>query len=189
MIAIMSADIAQNLAGLASDLRIYETGEPVFRRGSTVEWLHHIEDGAVNLLRFKADGSVVVLQRAEQGYFLAEASLFSSTYHCDAAAVTATRVRRFPKSQVLQLLRSDCEFASAWAEYLSREVQRVRGRAEILSLRRLEDRLDAWLEAHNRIMPPRGSWVSLARELGVSPEALYRHLADRNRTRVDRPST
>ena len=179
MIRIMVEEVLGRLAGLRSEVRTYEPSALVFRRDSPVEWLHLIEQGSVNLLRYKADGSVVVLQRADEGYFLAEASLFSSVYHCDAVAMAASRVRRFPKPQVIEALRSDCGFASAWAEYLSREVQRVRARAEILSLRRLDDRLEAWLATRGGELPPKGSWAGLARDLGVSPEALYRHLAQR----------
>ena len=71
------------------------------------------------------------------------------------------------------------EFAEAWAEYLTREVQEARLRSEILSLKTVARRLDAWLLSHGGHMPAKGEWKSLAHQIGVSPEALYRELARR----------
>ena len=40
-----------------------------------------------------------------------------------------------------------------------------------------------WIGIHKRVrngeMPPKGEWVGLAAELGVTPEALYREMANR----------
>jgi hypothetical protein len=57
-------------------------------------------------------------------------------------------------------------------QYLSREMQRMRSRAELLSMKKLSDRLNAWLELRDGAMPGKGQWVSVAREIGVSTEAL-----------------
>lgn len=176
MIAIMSPDLTEQFAALPSERRSYAAGEQLFGRDTRVEWLHYVERGLIHLVRYKADGTMTVLQRAEAGYFLAEASLFSATYHCDGCAIAPTDVIRFPKPAVLAALGNRPDFAAAWSHYLSREVQRSRARAELLSLRRLSDRLDAWLDSRGGELPPKGQWVSVAREIGVSPEALYRYL-------------
>jgi len=177
MIQIMSNQIAERFRALPSEHHDYVPGDLVFRRDGPVEWLHFVDRGLVHLLRYKADGGMTVLQRAEANYFLAEASLFSPSYHCDAQAITAASLTRFRKSAVIAALNSDPELAAEWAKYLSREVQRTRARAELLALRKLSDRLDAWLEIGDRVLPEKGQWISVAREIGVSPEALYRHLA------------
>ena len=179
MIPIMSKEMLERFEHLPLERVALAAGDTVFRRDDAVEWLHFVERGLVHLLRFKADGSVTVLQRAEAGYFLAEASIFSPAYHCDAGAVTDAELVRAPKAAVLAALKTDPEFAANWAQYLSHEVQRTRSRAELLSLRKLSDRLDAWLELRNGGLPEKGQWISVAREIGVSPEALYRHLAAR----------
>jgi len=46
-------------------------------------------------------------------------------------------------------------------------------------LKTVAARLDAWLAFHDNQLPPRGKRVEFAREIGVSPEALYRELARR----------
>jgi hypothetical protein len=65
------------------------------------------------------------------------------------------------------------------ARSFAREVQIARFRAEILSIRRLSDRLDAWLDLNGGVLPEKGRWLSLAGDLAVAPEALYRELAKR----------
>jgi hypothetical protein len=44
-------------------------------------------------------------------------------------------------------------------------------------MRRVSDRLDAWLELHGE--PEKGEWIRVADQIGVSPPALYRELARR----------
>lgn len=43
-------------------------------------------------------------------------------------------------------------------------------------MRTVWERLDGWLALHGEL-PPRGGWIEIAREIGVTPEALYRELA------------
>ncbi len=52
-------------------------------------------------------------------------------------------------------------------------------RSEILSMRTVVKRLDAWLLSHGDRLPAKGEWKNLALQIGVSPEALYRELARR----------
>lgn len=61
-------------------------------------------------------------------------------------------------------------------------VQAARLRAEIRSLPKVADRLDAWLAAGNRL-PERGQWQDAAAELGVTREAMHRELSRRRRAR------
>lgn len=51
-----------------------------------------VTDGCANLVRYQEDGRPAVLQRARRGTVLAEASVFSDHYHCDAVAAMATEV-------------------------------------------------------------------------------------------------
>lgn len=177
MIAIMLQDLPDHFAKLPSDRTAVRAGKLVFCRGSAVEWLHCVEVGTVHLLRYQEAGAVTVVQRAVSGDFLAEASLFSSFYHCDAVAESPSEVVRYRKRSVIAAMRASPEFAESWAQYLSREVQRTRARAEIFSNRRLADRLSTWLATRDGALPGKGQWASVAKEIGVTPAALYRHLA------------
>jgi CRP-like cAMP-binding protein len=177
MIAIMfngSGELPGNERELAG-------GATLFHRGDDVTHMAFVLEGEVRLIRHLATGKPVILQRAKAGAMLAEASLFSATYHCDAVAVSNARVRLVEKPLMLQRLQADHEFASSWMRQLSTEIRDARMRSEILSLRTISDRLDAWLAWHDA-GPPRGSWRQLAEDIGVSPEALYREIARRKAT-------
>jgi hypothetical protein len=64
-------------------------------------------------------------------------------------------------------------------------VQRARAQVEIVSLKKVSERLDAWL-ALSGDLPPKGQWHRLASEIGVTPEALYREIARRRNTEPTR---
>ncbi len=91
----------------------------------------------------------------------------------------ATRTIAIAKPVIQRAMTDDPGLGQSWAAYLAREVQATRARAEILALRTVAGRLDAWLAMHAGVMPPRGDWKSIAGEIGVSAEALYREMAKR----------
>ena len=68
---------------------------------------------------------------------------------------------------------------NVWASYLARELQRARLRSEILSLKTVAQRLDAWIGWNGGRPPEKGEWKFVASQIGVSPEALYREIAKR----------
>ena len=138
--------------------------------------LYVVVDGLVRLVRHQANGATVVLQRAHAGELLAEASLFASRYHCDAVAEQASRVACIDKTGALRALRDDPRGSLELAAHLAGEVQSARARAELLSLRTVSERLQAWRALHGEL-PPRGRWIRVAQEIGVTPEALYRVLS------------
>lgn len=179
MIAIMSARHIESLLLHAERDLAFRDGDPVFRAGDAVRSLFVVRSGAARLVRRQRSGDELVLQRAAPGQLLAEASLFAPQYHCDAVADGETVLARIPKARALALHRDDPEWLQQFAAHLAGEVQRARARAELLSFKRVGERLDTWLTLTARPLPPRGEWVALAAELGVSPEALYRELARR----------
>ena len=77
------------------------------------------------------------------------------------------------------MLAKSPEFSNVWSNYLAQELQRSRLRSEILSLKTVAGRLDAWIAWNGRDAPEKGEWKLLASEIGVSPEALYREIAKR----------
>ncbi len=177
MIRIMPA-LDQSLwtAGRAQSLA---PGETLFRAGDRVRLLYRVESGTMRLVRSLPHGSDLTIQRAGAGAILAEASLFASTYHCDAVALAATCVRGVPVRGLLQALEGDPALARAFAQHLAHEVQAARARAEIVALKTTRERLDAWLALNGGGLPAKGRWRELAEEIAVTPEALYRELAGR----------
>jgi CRP-like cAMP-binding protein len=176
MIAIMSAIIIQRLLSMSGSHLALRPGQTLFCAGDAVRNLYVVVDGQVRLVRHQANGAAVVLQRAHAGELVAEASLFASRYHCDAVAEQASRIARIDKTRVLRALHEDPRGSLELAAHLAGEVQGARARAELLSLRTVGERLQAWQALHGEL-PPRGRWIEVAQEIGVTPEALYRVLS------------
>lgn len=179
MIEIMSKALLELLRPLPARSGALATGKYLFRQGDAVRALHHVLEGEVHLVRLQSGGEQLILQRARSGAILAEASLFSDRYHCDAIAVMPTRTLAIDKSAMRAALDGCPKLAAGWAAYLAHEVQKTRLRAEILSLRTVADRLDAWIAANDGRLPIKGEWKTVAAEIGTSSEALYRERARR----------
>jgi len=179
MIKIMSDDLVQLLIDKAGKQRSLAQGAHLFHQGDMVRSLFVVEEGLVELTRHQRDGASVVLQRATCRTVLAEASMYSKSYHCDGVVVMPSSVFEWPKAAFVRHLQEDDAFSKLWAGHLAREVQSARYRSEILSRRTVAERLDGWLVWQGNVLPPKGQWKSVAAQIGVSPEALYRELAKR----------
>jgi len=178
MIEIMSSEIALLLPSSCRRSISFEAGEPIFHLGDKVRFIYIVRSGLIHLFRDQENGARLMLQRAEAGSILAEPSLFSDTYHCNAVAVRMTEAWSISRDVIRDRLRSGGVFAEAWTKHLGNEVQRSRLQSEILSIRQVSARLDAWLVWHGSL-PAKGGWITLAAEIGVSPEALYREIGRR----------
>ncbi|MEO1797419.1 MAG: cyclic nucleotide-binding domain-containing protein, partial [Pseudomonadota bacterium] len=159
-----------------------EAGELLFRRDDPVRHAFLLLRGRVLLRRTLKDGGILTLHTAHAGDLVAEASLFATHYHCDAVVDAATTVAALPKAKLMTHLSGAAlqEPPSLRAfKRTAEELQTLRMRIEIMRLRKVADRLEAYLELYG---PPRaGAWVRVADWIGVSPPALYRELAKRPR--------
>ena len=153
-------------------------GSTLFRAGDQVREMFIVCSGCVELQRHTRTGGRLVLSRAGTGAILAEASAYSDRYHCDAVAAETSLVLSVPTARFRAFLADHPAMAEIWARTLARGVQAARLRAEIRSLTRVSERLDAWLDAGNTL-PEKGRLQDVAAEISVSREALYRELARR----------
>ena len=110
--------------------------------------------------------------------------MHSDAYHCDAVAMAPTRTLALPVREIRARMASNHSFSEAWTRHLAHEVQRARLHAEILSLKTVAARLDAWVVWNDGHAPEKGEWKPVAEQIGVSPEALYRELARRRKLRA-----
>ena len=154
-------------------------GEPLFLRQEPVRSMFLVTSGTITLERSLPDGTGLTVHTAGAGRLLAEASLFAETYHCDGIARGGARIAVMPRLRFLETLDAHPELARGLLADTAQEVQSLRTRVEILRLRRLGDRLDAWLELYGK--PGLGGWVRVADAIGVTPAALYRELSRRRR--------
>lgn len=163
---------------LQAPVRHVEAGETIFRTGDLVQHVFLVRHGSVALVRQLPSGDQAYLQRATENEMLAEASAYAEKYHCDCVVLKRSTLAVLSRAHFRAELRNSVDLAEAWAAHLSRMVQRTRMRAEIRSLKTVADRLDAWLAEYGPL-PEKGEWQSVAHELSVSREALYRELARR----------
>jgi CRP-like cAMP-binding protein len=129
MILIMSSEIFDLLKTSAGSRHTLDPGEHLFHLGDPVRRLYLVLEGEAHLVRFDEDGGAVILQRRGLGGVVAEASLFSKTYHCDAVAKAATTVHSIPRTGLRKRLREETVFAEAFMAHLAHEVQNTRFRA------------------------------------------------------------
>ncbi|WP_050626320.1 Crp/Fnr family transcriptional regulator [Bradyrhizobium viridifuturi] len=174
----MSDELYLTFRDLPGRKRELEPGEALFHRGDTVRRVYFVIRGAIHLVRHQASGTSLVIQRAGAGQIIAEASLFATKYHCHAVAMLPTAVWSVAKSELLSHISGDPNIGLTFVKALAHELQHSRFQVEVLSMKTVAARLDAWIE-WNGGLPPKGEWVSLAAELAVSPEALYREISRR----------
>ena len=158
--------------------RRLKPGQTLFRAGTRSAGLYEVVSGVVRLIRVDRSGREAVLQTASAGETLAEASLFSSAYHCDAIAAAEAVVRLYPKNSVLAALQRDPEIAKSFAAMLARQVMALRTRLERRNIRSARDRVRHYLTvniaADGRSVTLPGTVKQLAADLGLTHEALYR---------------
>ncbi len=157
-----------------------ETNQTVFQAGDRVRLMYLVTEGEIDLVRYSKDGIKMILARVQPGSVLAEASAYSSHYHCASLANSPSLLRSLPVSEFRERIHGFPDAAQIWAARLARELQNARMQSEIRSLKTVAERLDAWL-GDNNVLPPKGQMQDLAHFLGVSREALYRELAQRRK--------
>jgi CRP-like cAMP-binding protein len=161
--------------------RKLKAGEALFRLGSKTVGLYEVIAGRVRLSRVDRSGREIVLHVAGPGETLAEASLFSPQYHCDAIATIDATVRVYPKRQVLAAFEENPKAARAFTETLAVQVMSLRTRIEQRNIRSARERVRHFLTVNvgpdRRTVELRGTLKDLAAEIGLTHEALYRTLA------------
>lgn len=153
-------------------------GERLFAQQQRPGHMYFVVNGEVVLERSGARGDTLVLQRVRHG-FVAEASLQSARYHCDALVTASGQAVALPIAPLKEELARDSTFALRWIDMLNGEVRRLRAQCERMSLKGVRERLLHLLETegrHGRLSIQSGL-KSLATELAVSHEALYRTVA------------
>jgi CRP-like cAMP-binding protein len=151
----------------------------LFRTGQRTIGAYQVLSGRVRLARVDRSGRETVLYTAGSGDMIAEASLFSSIYHCDAIASTAAKVRLYAKDGVLAEFKRNPEAAKSFMTRLARQVMDLRTRMELRNIHSARDRVRHYLALHagadGATVPIEGTLKEL--ELGLTHEALYRTLA------------
>jgi CRP-like cAMP-binding protein len=153
-------------------------GTLLFKTGKKPEWMFFVLSGEVTLERLGPHGDSVVLQRTRHG-FVSEASLQSPKYHCDAVVVANSEIIQIPIRTLADALSADTAFAGRWINMLNQEVKRLRLQCERLSMKSVKDKILHLIntEGQNGKYQVSTGLKSLAGEIGITHEAMYRTLA------------
>ncbi len=171
----MADEILNLFRSLKPSRRTLAAGESLFAFGDPANALFHVEQGSIRMMR-----AGVPLHTAEAGTAFAEWALFTETCPCDAVAETDAVVLAFAKTPVLLQLKAHPDIALAFAALLARDLHRMRGRLELVRQKGARERVLGYLvragAADRAITLPR-TLTEVARDIGITREALYRTLA------------
>jgi CRP-like cAMP-binding protein len=155
----------------------FEKGDYLFHQGKKPEYMFFIVSGEAVLARISSHGEPTTLQRCKGG-FVSEASLLTDVYHCDAIATHNGQAITLPIQSLRDAL-SDSKFSLKWVQLLSKEIMRLRTHSERLGLKDIRSKLIHLIETEGKqsVLTLQSDYKSLASEIGVTHEALYRAMA------------
>jgi CRP/FNR family transcriptional regulator len=167
----------------AGTIRDLAKGELLFREGEPAEAMYAVARGAVKLVRYTPRGREAMLHLVRPGQSFAEAALFGQgTFPATAEAIEASSVWVLPRQRLLELIRRSPEVALAMVASVSMWTRTLASQLELLTQRRVEERLALYLLGRRAGGPPTaGEEIRLdeARQLiaaqcGTAPEVLSR---------------
>ena len=155
----------------------FEKGDYLFHHGKKPEYMFFIVSGEAVLTRISNHGEPTILQRCKGG-FISEASLLVDAYHCDAIATHNGQAITLPIKSLRDSL-ADGNFSIKWVRLLSKEIMRLRTQSERLGLKDIRSKLIHLIEdeGKNGVLTLQSDLKSMASEIGVTHEALYRAIA------------
>jgi CRP-like cAMP-binding protein len=155
----------------------FEKGDYLFHQGKKPEYMFFIVSGEAVLTRTSSHGEPTILQRCKGG-FVSEASLLVDAYHCDSIATHNGQAITLPIKSLRDSL-ADSKFSMKWMQLLSKEIMRLRTQSERLGLKDIRSKLIHLIETEgkNGVLTLQSDFKSVASEIGVTHEALYRAIA------------
>jgi CRP-like cAMP-binding protein len=168
--------------GLPFREHTFEDTETLFSAGGKPVRLFLVAEGCIRLQRPLRSGASAIMQRARTGDWLAESSLFSDRYHCDAISQGITRTISVSKRELLAAFDKDPRRSMKFSVLLAEHLRRLRGMHEIVRVRSARDRVLhwLWLEAKGKPATLRldQTWTQVADEIALTREAVYRAVAE-----------
>ena len=155
----------------------FDKGDYLFHQSKKPESMFFIVSGEAVLTRTSPHGGTTTLQRCKGG-FVSEASLLVDAYHCDAIATRSGQAITLPITSLRDAL-ADSKFSLKWVQLLSKEIMRLRTQSERLGLKDIRSKLIHLIETEGKqgVLMLQSDFKSIASEIGVTHEALYRAMA------------
>lgn len=154
-------------------------GDVLFQAGESVKLAYWLERGGIALRRLLSQGEFLTVSHIVPGNLIAEASLFSSHYHCAGVADQDCVVRVYAMDEIRQRLEQDPFVARQLGYSLAKEIMQLRTRLELSGIHSAHERLLSWIKLNadeTGMLCLNRSLKSIASELGMAHETLYRSL-------------
>jgi CRP/FNR family transcriptional regulator len=160
-------------------------GEILFHEGQPAQAMYAVLEGGLKLVRYSPRGKELLLHLVRAGDSFAEAALTGvGTYPATAQAIEPSTVWGISRDKLYGLLRTSPELALAMVASVSLWTRRLASKLELLTQRRVEERLAVYLLARAGAadLGP-GETLQLtepkhliAAQCGTAPEVLSRTL-------------
>jgi len=154
-------------------------GEHLFFQGDQVESFYYLKTGKIKLIRHTVEGGQALIHVALAGETFAEASLFSSRYHCSAIAVSTSEIMRYKKSDLLIYLEQNPSAMKGLLKMFAQQVRDLRTVNEIKNIRSAKERILMFI--NNEMNAGKELCLSMllkdvAYKIGMTHETFYREL-------------
>jgi len=182
LLAHLPVDQRQEVVAAGHERRL-ERGEILFHEGERTEAFYAVLEGQLKLVRYSPRGKELLLHLVHPGQSFAEAALFGEgTYPASAVAVDPSRLWSWPRRRFEDLLRHSPDLALALLGSVSVWTRRLAAKLELLTQRRVEERLAVYLigragegalRAGDAVALPEARNL-IAAQCGTAPEVLSR---------------
>jgi len=162
-------------------------GESLFLQGDHVVNVHYIKSGKIKLIRNTIEGGQMVMHVALPGETFAEASLFSSEYHCSAIAGLESEIISYKKSDFLRYIEQHPIVMKRLLKIFSQQVRDLRAVNEIKNIHSAKERILAFIKNEmdeNKEVNLNMSLKDVAYKIGLAHETFYRELKKLEKAKV-----
>jgi CRP/FNR family transcriptional regulator len=176
----------ERFPGLKSGSLSIKKGDILFFQNDEVLNMYFIKTGRLKLQRETVEGFTVIQHVAFSGEIIAEASLFSESYHCSAIADMSTEVSYLRKIDLLNDLEKNSIATKQLLVLYANQIMNLRAINEIKNIRSAKERTLAYLKNEmneNGEVEFSISLKDVAYRIGLSHEAFYRTLSRLEKTK------
>ena len=154
-------------------------GAALFRQDATVERMYYISSGRVKLMRHTREGDTVIMRIDTSREMIAEASLFSESYHCTAVVDQPSEIYTIDRDTALVEVFKSSRSSREILKLFSGHIRDLRSLIEIRNIRSAQKRILAYPESiaeHDGKVRLYTSLRDIAYKLGLTHETMYREL-------------
>ena len=182
LLAHLEDDDRERVIAAGAEQRLTKGGI-LFHEGESAEAVFVLLEGRLKLVRYSEKGRELLIHLVRPGQSFAEVALFGSgTYPATAEAVEASACWRLPRKILLALVRTDPGLGLAMMASMATWTRRMAGKLQLLTQRRVEERLAVYLLAHTGgkniaqgdFLPFGAPKHLVAAQCGTAPEVLSR---------------